>query len=251
MSLTRAHWQAPGIWGPYSGAVLPGLWVNEGGQSATGALLDLVLRRFGPDGRDGPEAHAAIEARLRTLLAGNPRLGEEIAVLPDMNGNRTPLADPHVRGVITGFSLDESLDGVCALYWRCAVSLALGLRQIIEHMRAHGPGIDRLRPAGGHVRSPLIMQLYADATGCPVEVVAGGEAVLLGTAVSAAVVGGCHATLEEAAQAMAGEAVLYLPDQGRRTKYELDFQVFLAMQRHRDEIARLRRPVGGCIEPNR
>ena len=28
-----------GVWGPYFSAMVPGLWLNEGGQSATGKLV--------------------------------------------------------------------------------------------------------------------------------------------------------------------------------------------------------------------
>jgi FGGY-family pentulose kinase len=33
-----------GVWGPYYGAMVPDLWLNEGGQSATGSLVDFVIR---------------------------------------------------------------------------------------------------------------------------------------------------------------------------------------------------------------
>ena len=29
----------PGVWGPYFSAMVPGLWLNEGGQSVTGKLV--------------------------------------------------------------------------------------------------------------------------------------------------------------------------------------------------------------------
>ena len=32
-----------GVWGPYYGAMIEGLWLNEGGQSATGKLIDHVI----------------------------------------------------------------------------------------------------------------------------------------------------------------------------------------------------------------
>lgn len=240
MVVTREPIAGRGLWGPFRDAVLPGLWASEGGQSATGALLDMVLRAFGPGHRDGPEMHAAVEARLVELLAADPRLGAEIAVLPDMAGNRTPFADPGLRGAISGLGLVADFDGLCALYWRVAVSLALGLRQVLDHMEACGAAADCLRPAGGHVLSALLMQLYADATGRPVEVIAGGEAVLLGSAANAAAAAGLAPDAASAAARMAGAPLRVLPRPAWQGGYETDYAVFLAMQRHRAELDALR-----------
>lgn len=32
-----------GIWGPYFSAMVPNMWLNEGGQSATGKLIDHII----------------------------------------------------------------------------------------------------------------------------------------------------------------------------------------------------------------
>lgn len=34
----------PGVWGPYFSAMVPDLWLNEGGQSATGKLVRMILK---------------------------------------------------------------------------------------------------------------------------------------------------------------------------------------------------------------
>lgn len=33
----------PGVWGPYLNAMLSNYWLNEGGQSATGSLVDHIV----------------------------------------------------------------------------------------------------------------------------------------------------------------------------------------------------------------
>src|SRR5262249_60716432 len=43
MAVSRDPKFPPGIWGPYFSAMIPGLWLTEGGQSATGALIEHVI----------------------------------------------------------------------------------------------------------------------------------------------------------------------------------------------------------------
>ena len=240
MALSPVPRPTRGVWGPYLGAVLPGWWLNEGGQSATGALLDHIIRWHAAGAALGERPHEPILARIAELRAGE---GEGFAaglhVLPDFHGNRSPLADPHARGVISGLTLDHSFDSLCRLYYRAAVAIALGTRHILDALNADGYAIDVLHVAGGHVKNPLLMELYADATGCEVVVPAEEDAVLLGTAVAAATAAGLHPDLAAAAAAMSRQGSSRLPDPSRRAGFDRDYRAFLLMHEQRRALTAL------------
>jgi FGGY-family pentulose kinase len=235
MALAAKPRMVQGVWGPYYGAVAPGLWLNEGGQSVTGALLDHILALHGEGralGPAGAEAHAKVIARIGELEAED-RGPSRLHVLPDFHGNRSPLADPHALGVISGLSLDASFDSLARLYERTAVAIILGTRHILDALNATGYAIDHLHITGGHTQNPLLMQLYADATGCTVVTAAEADAVLLGTAMVAATAAGLYSDLASAAAAMAREGEVIAPDPAKEARYGRDYRVFLAMHEHR------------------
>ncbi|MGN6099936.1 MAG: FGGY family pentulose kinase [Devosia sp.] len=238
LALSREPRPVRGVWGPYRGALLPGLGLLEAGQSATGALLDHVIRGHAAGGEPTPERHAAIAARVGELASGGADPAPDLHVLPDFHGNRSPLAEPAALGVISGLTLESDFDSLCRLYWRTAVALALGLRQNLEALEGQGFATDRLLLGGGHARNGLLLSLYAEVTGATI-VVPNTDAPLLGAAMLAANAAGQHRDLIAAAAAMdqGGSDMRVDVAPQRRAARERDYRIFLEMQRQRRIIA--------------
>jgi len=226
----------PTFWGPFWEAALEGQWVIEGGQSAAGALLDHLIR--GHFRREpAVDLHQQVLARITQLLAARGQaLGRDMHVLPDFHGNRSPGGDPRSVGVIHGLQLDTSFDGFATLYYRTMVALALGIRQIIDIMQRDGAPIRALHLGGGHANNPILAQLYADATGREVVISSGDEAMLLGTAMTAATAAGWYPSLADAAETMKRPSRTLAPDAARARTLERDYQIFLKMQSHQREL---------------
>lgn len=233
MALSPEPISFSGGWGPYHGAALPDVWLSEGGQSVTGALLDHIIRWHGAVGEPNGDLHKKIAARVMELREAEPDLASRLHVLPDFHGNRSPLADPHAVGVISGLTLDSSFDSLCRLYWRTAVGIALGVRHILDAFNDKGYAIDTMHVTGGHIKSPLLMELYADATGCTVITTAAEDAVLLGTAMVAATAAGIYPDLPSACMAMKQGGSPRQPNPAARKRLDRDYRIFLEMHAQR------------------
>ncbi|AJY45260.1 FGGY family pentulose kinase [Martelella endophytica] len=204
---------ARSLWGPYFSALYSGQWLFEAGQSATGGLLNHLIEVSSAGGIATEARHAEVIARIGEMIAENGvGFADGLDILPDFHGSRSPFADPSLTGMIAGLTLDNSFDGLCRLYWRASVAIALSLRQILTLMEENGLTVATLHLAGGHRRNPLLTKLYADATGRSVAIMPAEDAVLLGSAINAASAAGLFDGLGAAAGAMQGAPRVIAPD---------------------------------------
>ena len=212
MATTQTPRFVPGVWGPYFSGMVPGLWLNEGGQSAAGVGIDHLVKSHPAY----PEALAAAKtagvgpldflerrAVARFDKVGNAALlARDLHVLPEFLGNRSPYADPRARGMVAGLDLDCGLESLERLFVAGLCGLAYGLADVVDTMREHGIPCRMMVISGGASRSPLVRQIMADTTGLAVALPSTAEPVLLGAAMLGAVAAGAFASLGEAMRRM-------------------------------------------------
>ncbi len=213
MAVSGAPRFVTGVWGPYFSAMVPDMWLTEGGQSATGALIDHVIfshargAELQSDARArGQTVYQLLNERLAQLAAGLPfpaLLTRNLHVLPYFHGNRSPRADASLRGMISGLRLSDSIDDLALLYLATIQAIAQGTRHIVETLNAGGYRIRTILACGGGTKNPVFLREHADACGCEVILPKEPEAVLLGAAMLATVAAGEHADILAAMSAMA------------------------------------------------
>jgi len=226
--------------------MVPGMWLAEGGQSATVALVDHVIfshalgAELEADARGrGVTVYALLNERLEALAKGAPfpaALARDLHVLPDHHGNRSPRADPTLRGMVSGLKLTDSLDSLALLYLATVQAVAHGTRHIVDVLRAHGYPLDTILACGGDTKNPVFLREHADVTGCPIVLPAEPEAVLLGSAMLGAVAAGDRPTLIDAMAAMSHAGSVVPAAGGTVAAYhEAKHRVFHRM--HEDQLA--------------
>lgn len=109
MSIVRSPIYVDGVWGPYNGALFPNTFLHEAGQSATGKLLDHVVESHPAykqllELAEDIHPHIYLNQQLHRLAVKGGRnvaeLTHDFHVWPDYHGNRSPLADPKMRGMV-------------------------------------------------------------------------------------------------------------------------------------------------------
>ncbi|KAL4182123.1 hypothetical protein AMTRI_Chr12g240970 [Amborella trichopoda] len=240
MAVSRSKIFIPGVWGPFWSAMVPEYWLTEGGQSATGALLDYVVENHvaSPHLADRAASQSLslyeslnkiLESTMQELKAPFvASLTQDLHVLPDFHGNRSPIADPLAKGMISGLTLDSSEKQLALLYLSTLQGIAYGTRHIVEHCNAHGHKIDTLLACGGLSKNRLYLQEHANIIGCPIILPRENESVLLGAAILGAVAAKKFPSLHAAMKVLnaAGEVVLPSQDPNMKKYHDAKYRVF-------------------------
>ena len=246
MALSREPKFVAGVWGPYFSAMVPGMWLTEGGQSATGALVDHVIYSHARAAELEREAEGTdrsvyelLNKRLDTLserVDFPAMLTRELHVLPYFHGNRSPRADPTLRGAISGLRLSDGADDLAVVYLATIQAIAHGTRHIIATMNEQGYRIDTIYACGGGTKNPVFLREHADITGCRIILPREPEAVLLGAAILGAVASGKYSSIMEAMAAMNSVGETVTPAGGAVARFH-DAKHAVFQRMHDDQMA--------------
>jgi len=211
----------PGICGIVKGAILPGFYGVEAGQSAVGDIFKWWIETV-------CEGDDALYRKLEKIAANQSPGESGLLALDWNNGNRTILVDPMLTGLLIGTTLHTTR---AEIYRALIEATAFGARAIIERIEEYGVPVKRIVCAGGIAeKSPMLMQIYADVTGRTMQVAGSSQACALGSAVAAAVIAGEFPNFPAAQKAMTSiKSVQYKPNASARKIYDKLYFLYRTM----------------------
>ena len=184
----------PGVCGIVDGSVIAGYYGIEAGQSAVGDIFLWFVNNLVPDsfGASADAKFAALNEAAAKLKPGESGL----LALDWNNGNRCVLTDVRLSGLILGQTLHTTAPEI---YRALVEATAFGARMIVDRVREYGVPVDQVITCGGlAVKSPFLMQAYADILDMPMTVAASDQTCALGAALFGAVSAGVFKDVEEA-----------------------------------------------------
>ncbi|CCE61996.1 hypothetical protein TPHA_0B03240 [Tetrapisispora phaffii CBS 4417] len=168
-----------GVWGPYRDVLAENMWATEGGQSFTGALLDNIIETHPAyqeleriTSRQNKNIFVYLDEKLEELRVNRKLdsvfyLTKNMFIYGDYYGNRSPLADPLMSGMIIGQTMDSSINDLAIKYLAACEFIALQTRHIIDTLVTHGHGITAIYMSGGHCKNKLLMELISNCCVLP------------------------------------------------------------------------------------
>jgi L-ribulokinase len=224
--------EVPGMCGVVDGGIVRGMWGYEAGQTGVGDIFAWLVDHAVP-----PRYHE--QARERGLdvhgylseLAGQQEVGAHGLIALDWNnGNRSVLVDHDLSGLILGLTLATRAED---LYRALIEATAFGTRKIIETFEAAGLPVRELFVAGGLLKNPVIMQIYADVTRHSLHLIDSDQGPALGSAMHAAVAAGAYPDIHAASAAMGKvRRDVYAPDEARAGAYDALYEHYSALHDH-------------------
>jgi L-ribulokinase len=224
--------EVPGMCGVVDGGIVSGMWGYEAGQTGVGDIFGWFVDNAVP-----PRYHDAARERgldvhgYLSQLAGEQEVGQHGLIALDWNnGNRSVLVDHDLSGLILGLTLSTRPEDI---YRALIEATAFGTRKIIESFDAAGLAVRELFAAGGLIKNPVIMQIYADVTRQPLHLIDSDQGPALGSAMHAAVAAGAYPDIHAASAAMGKvRRDVFTPDESRAGAYDALYEHYSRLHDH-------------------
>jgi L-ribulokinase len=224
--------EVPGMCGAVLGGIVPGLWGFEAGQSGVGDIFAWFVDNAVPPRYHEAAAERGVDVHTHlSELAGEQEVGAHGLVALDWNnGNRSVLVDHLLSGLIVGLKLSTRAEDI---YRALIEATAFGTRTIIEAFETAGIEVRELFVAGGLLKNPVIMQIYADVTRRALHLIDSEQGPALGSAMHAAVAAGAYPDIHAAAAAMGKvRRDVYRPDEPRAARYDRLYEHYVRLHDH-------------------
>jgi L-ribulokinase len=207
----------PGLCGIVDSSIIPSYTSLEAGQSAVGDIYNWFVDHIQP----GRANHEGLTEKASKLKPGESGL----VMLDWLNGNRSILSDPRLSGLIIGLNIQTT---PAEIYRALIEGTAFGARAIMEHFAEYGfPTKEVIYGGGIAEKNPMLLQIYADITGCPMKIARTGLASALGASITGAVASGSYKSVEEAQSAMCAiKETLYHPIPEHQAIYQQLYSLY-------------------------
>ena len=206
----------PGVCGVVDGSVMEHHYGIEAGQSAVGDIFlwfvnHLTPSKYGTRKID-EEGNIDFDEKFENLQKEAEKLlpGESGLIALDWNnGNRTILTDVRLTGLMVGQTLHTSPHEI---FRSLVEATAFGALKIINRIKEYDVEVKEIVNCGGlAIKSPFLMQIYADVTGIPMIISKSHQTPALGAAIFGAISAGEFKDVKEAQKSMTSTDKIYLP----------------------------------------
>ena len=191
ISLSKEFKKASGILGAAKDGIINGFYGYESGQSGFGDLFEWLEKNFIPkDITEQANAQGIKPLELLSQKAALQKPGKSgLLALDWWNGNRSPLNDSRLSGMIIGLTLSTKPEDI---YRALVESIAFGTRKILDNYQQNDMPIESITACGGMSKNEFILQIFADITGKKIKVTDSKNPTTLGSAMFGAVAAGIY-----------------------------------------------------------
>ncbi|MGH6644470.1 MAG: FGGY-family carbohydrate kinase, partial [Bradyrhizobium sp.] len=213
----------PGIEGVAFDGSVRDLWCYEAGQAGFGDTLAWFVRTF-PRAENTAENFRLYNEEAAALAPG----ANHLLALDWWNGNRVPLADSGLSGLLLGLKTSTTAAGI---YRALLESLCFGARSILDLFRAGDFPIERIILSSGlALNNPLLVQIMADVFERDIEVPQIDNPTAVGAAIHGAVAAGVVVDYPEGSTRFGARTFRrYQPDAGATTAYRVLYRNYRAL----------------------